>query len=135
MQAEPTPVLRPIRVLLAEDDAEMRRLLVATLRRAHCEVTEAQTGVQLSEQIARVRDGGAGAVDLIISDIRMPGRSGLDVLAALRRLDRDTPVILITGFGDPETHAQAHQLGALAVFNKPFDLDDLRMLVVSLRPS
>jgi two-component system, response regulator, stage 0 sporulation protein F len=42
-------------------------------------------------------------------------------------------VILITAFGDPDTHAEAYELGALAVFNKPFDLDDLRTLVMSLR--
>jgi DNA-binding NtrC family response regulator len=125
--------VRPIRVLLAEDDNDMRRLLVCTLRRAHCEVIEARNGLQLTEQIERSRQQDAPSVDLIISDIRMPGCSGLDVLGALRRSDAATPVILITGFGDSETHAQAHRLGALAVFNKPFDMDDLHTLVMSLR--
>lgn len=131
--AESGNVVRTIRVLLAEDDTEMRRLLATALRREHCEVIEARTGLQLSEQITLANTDSARALDLIISDIRMPGRSGLDVLGTLRRSDSHTPVILITGFGDPETHAQAYQLGALAVFNKPFDLDDLRTLVVSLR--
>ncbi|MEY4577462.1 MAG: hypothetical protein RL701_2165 [Pseudomonadota bacterium] len=125
--------VRSIRVLLAEDDHEMRRLLVGTLRRAHCEVTEARTGLQLSEQLARRREHTPPGFDLVISDIRMPGRSGLEALLLLRREDHTTPVILITGFGDPEVHAEAYRLGALAVFNKPFDLDDLHTLVVSLR--
>ncbi|MET0387832.1 MAG: response regulator [Polyangiales bacterium] len=133
--AELPGATRPIRVLVAEDDHEMRRLLVSTLRRAQCEVIEARTGVQLSEQIAIAHQHTPPNVDLIISDVRMPGRSGLDVLGALRHTDRATPVILITGFGDSDIHARAHSLGALAVFNKPFDLDDLHTLVVSLRQS
>jgi DNA-binding NtrC family response regulator len=122
-------------VLLAEDDTEMRRLLVSTLRREHCHVIEARNGTQLSEHLSQVRRGPneEPGLDLIISDVRMPGRSGLDVLDTLRRIDRETPVILITAFGDAEIHAEAHRLGVLAVFNKPFDLDDLRTLVVSLQ--
>lgn len=123
--------LKPIRVLLAEDDTEMRRLLVSALRRERCEVIEARNGLQLLSQLEQEAE--RPALDLIISDVRMPGRSGLEVLRVLRLTDRHTPVILITGFGDPDTHAEAHALGALAVFNKPFDLDDLRTLVVSLR--
>jgi DNA-binding NtrC family response regulator len=126
---------RRLRILLAEDDSEMRRLLSAILRRDNCEVIEAQSGTHLSELIARegLMAPSDARLDLIISDIRMPGRSGLEVLAGLRRTDQTTPVILITAFGDRDTHADAHRLGALAVFNKPFDLDDLRTLVVSLR--
>ena len=126
-------LLKPIRVLLAEDDTELRRLLVSTLLREHCEVIEARNGLQLWEQLQRARQPEHAVLDLIISDVRMPGRSGLEVLRLLRRTDAHTPVILITGFGDRDTHAEAHQLGALAVFNKPFDLDDLRSLVLSLR--
>jgi DNA-binding NtrC family response regulator len=123
---------RPLRILLAEDDGEMRRLLVETLRRERCEVIEARSGLQLLE-LLDVNQAASGALDLIISDIRMPGKSGLEVLSQLRRVDHITPVILITAFGDSETHAEAHRLGALAVFNKPFDLDDLRTLVMSLQ--
>lgn len=125
----------PLRVLLAEDDAEMRRLLVTTLRRNQCDVIEAKSGAQLWDLVVRCVLGAQReqAVDLIISDVRMPGASGLEILARLRTYDSTTPVIMITAFGDPETHAEAKRLGALAVFNKPFDLDDLRVLVASLR--
>jgi DNA-binding NtrC family response regulator len=133
--AEPVLASRPLRVLLAEDDREMRRLLVAILRRSHCDVIEAKTGSQLWELIVHGALGTRSEpqVDLIITDVRMPGRSGLDVLSSLRKRDAWTPVILITAFGDTDTHAEAHRLGALAVFNKPFDLDDLRMIVVSMQ--
>lgn len=56
----------------------------------------------------------------------MPWASGLTVLAALRRYDWATPAILITAFGDDETHSEARRLGAAAVFDKPFDMRDLR---------
>jgi FixJ family two-component response regulator len=58
----------------------------------------------------------------------MHGVTGLDVLAGLRETDWATPVILLTAFGDAELHAEAHRLGALAVFDKPFDFRDLRKL-------
>jgi DNA-binding NtrC family response regulator len=71
-------------------------------------------------------------MDLVISDERMPGMAGLEVLDALRRAGWPTPFILITGFGDQATHASARRLGASAVFDKPFDLDDLRKTVLQL---
>jgi CheY-like chemotaxis protein len=135
LSAEPVLASRPLRVLLAEDDGEMRRLLVAILRRSNCDVIEAKSGSQLWELIVHGALGTRSEpqVDLIISDVRMPGKSGLEVLSRLRNSHGWTPVILITAFGDTDTHAEAHRLGALAVFNKPFDLDDLRMIVVSMQ--
>lgn len=131
-----TPLaIRPLRVLLAEDDSEMRRLMVVILRRNNCEVTEAKTGSQLWDLIVRSALGTQteSQIDLIISDVRMPGMSGLEVLSSLRSQAGSTPMILITAFGDTDTHAEAHRLGALAVFNKPFDLDDLSTIVTSLQ--
>jgi DNA-binding response OmpR family regulator len=122
-------------VLLAEDDANMRRLIARTLRKEACEILEAADGAQLVRMlVTHVLDGAADhpTVDLIISDVRMPGANGLDVLAALRRQDTTTPVILITAFGDPDTHLEAHRLGAVLVLNKPFEMDDLRVVVRSL---
>jgi FixJ family two-component response regulator len=55
----------------------------------------------------------------------MPGLTGLEVLAGLRKRDQSTPVILITAFGDEQTHAEAKRLGATAVIDKPFDTADL----------
>jgi DNA-binding response OmpR family regulator len=62
----------------------------------------------------------------------MPGFSGLDVLSALRCLRSHVPVIIITAFGDEPTRRLALGLGALAVLEKPFDLDDLRTAVVNV---
>ncbi|HEV8325337.1 MAG TPA: response regulator [Myxococcota bacterium] len=109
----------PPRVLVAEDDHEMRSLLVATLRRDGCVVEEAVDGADL---LARLSAG----FDLVISDVRMPGLTGLEVLARLRRAGGSTPFILITAFGDADLHAEARRVGTATVFDKPFDLDDLR---------
>jgi DNA-binding NtrC family response regulator len=70
---------------------------------------------------------------VVVSDIEMPGLSGLDVLTIVRCAHLKTACVLITGFGDRETAAEASDLGA-RVFNKPFDIDDLVTAVVELAP-
>jgi two-component system response regulator (stage 0 sporulation protein F) len=121
----------PVRVLLAEDDPEMRELLASTLRQDGLEVIEVRDGSALLDRLAEAlaADGDLDGYDVIVSDIRMPGYSALDILAGVRRALRHTPVILITAFGDRVTHERAMRLGASAVFDKPFDIDDLRMAV------
>jgi len=113
------------RVLLAEDDYEMRALLSLALREAGYDVCECGNGADLLTTLSLLEASTAGVFDLVISDIRMPGASGLDVLEDLRHRKGVPPVILITAFGDDETHARARQLGAAAVFDKPFETDDL----------
>jgi CheY-like chemotaxis protein len=67
--------------------------------------------------------------DLIISDIRMPAHSGLEILEAGPQLKGFPPMILITAFGSELTHARARRFGAVAVFDKPFDVNDLLVKV------
>ncbi len=62
----------------------------------------------------------------------MPGYSGLDVLASLHGLGSRIPAIMITAFGDDETRFQAAGLGAVAFLAKPFDMDDLRTVVLNV---
>ena len=61
--------------------------------------------------------------DLIISDIRMPGVTGLEVLEGASQTDGFPPMILITAFGNEETHEQAERLGAVAFLDKPFEIE------------
>jgi DNA-binding NtrC family response regulator len=122
----------PVRVLLADDDDAMRALLSRALRRANFEVIEARSGSELFERLAADLDGTPSRrFDLMISDVRMPGYDGLNVLASLRQLSIETPIILITAFGTAATHAAAAHLGAFALLDKPFDVDDLMTLARS----
>jgi len=111
-------------VALAEDDDALRLLLATTLRRAGYRVREFSSGSQLLRTLAPP----ALCVDLVISDIRMPGASGLEVLAKLHREDKTVPVVLMTAFGDHSTHERALELGAAALIDKPFELDELLSL-------
>jgi two-component system, response regulator, stage 0 sporulation protein F len=122
---------RRLRVFLAEDDPEMRRLVADALRRDRHFVLEAPDGATLLEYLHHALQNECPETkdSLIVSDVRMPRRGGLDLIQELLELQWCPPCILITGFGDERLHAQARQLGAVAVFDKPFDLDDLRASV------
>jgi DNA-binding response OmpR family regulator len=121
------------RVLLAEDDDEMRALVAAALRGDGYEVVEASDGGRLLVAITDAyADGSAReAFDLVVSDVRMPVSSGLSVLESLRKASWTTPVILMTAFGDDATRSRAEALGAV-LFDKPFDVDDLRTIALNL---
>jgi DNA-binding NtrC family response regulator len=121
---------RPTLVLLAEDDAELRKLIAATLRAEGYEVIEAANGMELLDSLELVVARRVPYV--IVSDVRMPLLSGMDVLAVIRASSTQVPVILITAFGDVDTHSEAHDLGAIAILDKPFDLSALTSLLGSL---
>lgn len=122
------------RVLLAEDDHELRSLLAGALRRDGHGIAEVRDGFELVQRLTLSLKSGGPVLpfDVVISDVRMPGWSGLEVLAAMARHAHVPPFVLITGFGDEATYRHARELGAVAVMAKPFDVDDLRDLVTSL---
>lgn len=114
-------------VLLAEDDDELRSLLATVLRKDGHEVAEARTGVEL----LRALEAGAGGgclPDVVVSDVQMPGLTGLEVASALRLAASRVPIVLITAFGDDDAHGRARELGAI-MLDKPFDLGALRATV------
>ncbi len=113
-------------VLLAEDDPNMRRLMARALRRDGYHVVELDSGASLDAEARRLEALGS-VPSLIVSDIRMPGMSGLEVLRRVRALGWEIPIVLVTAFGDEETLNDAARDGATVVFSKPFDLDDLRL--------
>jgi DNA-binding response OmpR family regulator len=133
----PTVAERP-HVLLAEDDGEMRSLISRALRKEGYDVTEAADGASLVERLGDTISHRAGepteSFDVIISDIRMPGVFGLSVLEGVQSMDGIPPIILITAFGDDETHARAEELGAAATFDKPFKIKDLMACVRGVVP-
>lgn len=121
------------RVLLAEDDPEMRALLCLAMRRDGYEVIEATDGAQLLVYLESLAMSlpGQPAPDIIVSDIHMPGYSGLDLLSAMREANLELPVILITAFSDKATRGQAERFAAI-LLDKPLDIDDLRRVVRSI---
>jgi DNA-binding response OmpR family regulator len=119
-------------ILLAEDDDEMRHMLEAELRADGYVVFPVNDGTEMLEALSEASRLPSAAPDVIVMDVRMPGYSGLHVLAALRAAQWTTPVILITAFGDARLHEEAAKLGADVVFDKPFDVDDLRTALLHL---
>jgi DNA-binding response OmpR family regulator len=114
-------------ILLAEDDKEMRSLLALMLRKEGYQVCECTDGLSLLDMLSSFFLPGEEHenFDLVISDIRMPGVTGMEILMGANELDNFPPIILITAFGDKETHMQAERLGAVALFDKPFDIDEM----------
>jgi len=114
-------------ILLAEDDKEMRSLLALMLKKEGYQVCECTDGLSLLDMLASffLPSEEHEHFDLIISDIRMPGVTGMEILMGANELDNFPPIILITAFGDKETHMQAERLGAVALFDKPFDIDEM----------
>jgi len=101
----------------------MRELLAIVLRREGYEVLLAENGRAAIDMLERE------PVDLLISDIKMPDLSGVDVLRAAKKIDQDILGIMITAFASTETAVEAMRLGACDYLSKPFDIDLLKMKV------
>ena len=120
------PTLAGARVLVVDDEATIRDTIADVLRKFRIEVT---VETNAADAIRRLDESGAIGVeyDLVLSDIKMPDKSGYDVFAAARRAVNAPPVILMTGFGYDPAHCivRASQEGLQAVLFKPFRVDQL----------
>jgi DNA-binding NtrC family response regulator len=110
-------------LLLVEDKNELRTMLRKALERSGYTVDEAPDG---TAAIQKVR---ARRYLLVITDLKMPGASGLDVLRETKHADAAIPVILLTAFGSVEEAVTAMKEGAFDFLQKPVDLDHLKLLV------
>ena len=111
------------RVLVVDDERSMRELLEIVLRREGYDVVVAENGRSAIEVIERE------PIDLLISDIKMPDMSGVEVLRAAKKADQDVLAIMVTAFASTETAVEAMRLGACDYLSKPFDVDLLKMKV------
>src|SRR6476620_35114 len=111
------------RILLIDDDAAVRESMSRTLKSAGYTVEPAASG---EEGLAAARQG---SFDVILSDMRMPGMSGLELRKRVRDAHVDSVFIIMTGFGTVDTAVEAMKLGAVDFVQKPFFRDELLMRV------
>jgi two-component system response regulator HydG len=112
-----------IRVLVIDDHVEMVELLADQLRDLSYDVevsTDGATALKLAER---------RLPDVVITDLRMRGTDGFDVLAGIKKLDPTVPVLIMTAFGAVDTAVEAIRLGASHYFTKPFKLDEVVLWV------
>jgi DNA-binding response OmpR family regulator len=111
------------RILIIEDDDEMRSLLKDFVEEEGYEADSVEKGTYAFRKLL------AGSFDLIITDIRMPGFSGLEIVPELKKLQPEIPIIVITAFGSEEVYLKALSRGADAYLAKPIHFSKLRELI------
>ncbi|MDP3287594.1 MAG: response regulator, partial [Methyloversatilis sp.] len=111
------------RVLLVDDEAVAREGLATALRRDGFDVTTADNG-DSALALLRARD-----FEVMLTDLRMPGMDGLDLLRRAREAWPDMEVLVVTGFATTESAVEAMRTGAFYYISKPFRLGEVRKLV------
>jgi DNA-binding NtrC family response regulator len=107
-------------VLVVDDKEMMRDSVSSTLARAGFAVRTASDGRAALREIASKRP------DAVVTDLSMPGMSGVDLLGEIRAFDEDLPVVLMTAFGTVQTAVEAMKRGAFDYLTKPFSMQTLR---------
>jgi len=113
-------------VLVVDDEPMVRKSLAVALERAGASVVTAADG---QEALAKFREHKSS---VIFSDVKMPGMDGFALLRSVKRLDPNTPVVLITGFGGDDVAARAEEAGAARVLNKPITSAELQQVLIAL---
>jgi DNA-binding NtrC family response regulator len=109
------------RILIIEDEEKLRRVMELQLRTAGFDVDQAGT----AEDGLKLAD----SAELIVTDLRLPGMDGLQLLSTLRERGLQTPIVVMTAFGSIETAVEAMKAGAVDFLPKPFSLDHLMAVV------
>jgi two-component system response regulator PilR (NtrC family) len=109
------------RILVVDDERSMREMLEIFLGREGYEVAGYSSASDALEGLARDQE-----FDLIITDINMPGLTGLDLLNSVGEFEKEIPVIMITAYGSPDSAVQAMKLGAVDYITKPFRIEEVQ---------
>jgi two-component system response regulator PilR (NtrC family) len=118
------PLASPrVRILVVDDEPSMREMLRIVLRRDGYEVLVAEDGRDAIEQLR------GSQVDLLLSDIKMPDVTGVEVLRAAKEINRDIVAFMMTAYASTSTAVEAMRLGAVDYFTKPFSMDELRLKI------
>jgi len=134
MEPETQPKPHTSIVVLAEDDDDTRQLIAAFLRRDGYDVVEVEDGSELEFFLSAMYAQDRERPALILSDIRMPGRNGLEVVAHVREHDADVPIVLFSAYTTGSMRREAQNLGVAALLGKPFTLEELQRTVHELLP-
>ena len=110
-------------ILVVDDKDSMRNMLTETLLEEGHRVDSAENGVKAIDLVTNK------AYDLVLTDLKMPDISGLEVLSRVKEIDSETAVIVMTAFGTIEDAVSAMKIGAYDFITKPFDTDHLCVLV------
>jgi two-component system response regulator AtoC len=111
------------RVLVVDDERKMRRVLQIMVDQLGLEAVPAENGADALERLSSEK------IDLVLTDLKMPGMSGIELLARLRTLDADVPVIVLTAHGTVETAVEAMKQGAFDYILKPFDVQAVELII------
>ena len=115
-------------MLLAEDDDDLRDLICGHLTREGMQVIEVEDGFELRDYLAQCGPGGeTRPPDVVVTDVKMPGENGPEAL--LHSHFHRSPVVLISAFVDAEVRALAARIGVVAIFQKPFALKELVVMI------
>ncbi|MEW6109274.1 MAG: sigma-54 dependent transcriptional regulator [Nitrospirota bacterium] len=111
------------RILIAEDEEITLNNILDTLREEGCEVYGTKDGVEALQRMGKEH------FDVLVTDIKMPGMNGIELLSKVKEESPETEVIIITGFGSVGSAVDAMKKGAYDYITKPFDLDELTLRV------
>jgi DNA-binding NtrC family response regulator len=115
--------LNPASVLIVEDDTKLRHALKEIMTREGYAVDATESG---DTAVSMIKDT---VYDLVISDLKLPGIDGMDVLRSVQKLARDTSVIIVTAYATVDTAVEAMKEGAEDYIAKPFNLEEIRLVV------
>jgi two-component system NtrC family response regulator len=115
--------MRRVKILVIDDDESLRRVLEYNLAQEGYAVLTASSGEQGLDLLKKER------ADLVVTDVRMPGMDGLQVLEGVRKVDPNVQVIILTAFGTIEMAVEAMKAGAFHYISKPFNRDELKLTI------
>lgn len=114
------------KLLIVDDQKGIRILLMEVFNSEGYETFEASNGKIALDIVKNEKP------DLVLLDMKIPGMDGLEILKNIRKIDTEIKVIMMTAYGELDMIKEAMELGALAHFTKPFDIDELRHAVGQL---
>jgi DNA-binding response OmpR family regulator len=126
------PLSNQRQVVVAHSDPELLGRITTALSRDGYRVCSTPDGLDLLDWLADTMLESGRRPGLIVAELSLPGRRGLDLLADLRFAGWSTPFILVARRGERDLAAHARRLGSAVVFESPFDIDDLRTAVAIL---